>query len=153
MHEPPCNFCADLTPLSLEDFYLLHERPAAGEAVLPAGGKLAAPYDRGDHAEDHPSQKTHVLVAGASCFSFNVGPWHMKPMAAIHHPNVPGWYLHLQRGMNRLFADLEPAAACRRGPGIPGRVRAPRRAASRPGGRAAGAVRSEERRERVCLTV
>ena len=29
-------------------------------------------------------------------------------MSAIHHPNVPGWALHLQRAMNRVFASLAP---------------------------------------------
>ena len=86
-------------------------------------------YDRDDHAEDHPSGKQHVLLAGCSCFSFDVVPRHGKPMSAIHHPNVPGCkrpryrcrlgcivltrsslagYFHLQRGMNRLFAEMEP---------------------------------------------
>jgi hypothetical protein len=31
--------------------------------------------------------------------------------SAIHHPNVPGWRLHLQRGMNRLFSSLTPERA------------------------------------------
>ena len=29
-------------------------------------------------------------------------------MSAIHHPNVPGWMFHLQKHMNRLFADMTP---------------------------------------------
>lgn len=28
-------------------------------------------------------------------------------MSTIHHPHVPGFWVHLQRGMNRLFADME----------------------------------------------
>ena len=71
---------------------LLQERESsAAGLLLPAGDAMAggpAAYDRDDHAEDHPSGKAHVLVAGASCFSFNVVPRHNKPMAAIHHPNV-----------------------------------------------------------------
>jgi hypothetical protein len=32
----------------------------------------------------------------------------MRPMSTIHHPHVPGFWVHLQRGMNRLFAEMEP---------------------------------------------
>ena len=28
-------------------------------------------------------------------------------MSTIHHPHVPGFWVHLQRGMNRLFASME----------------------------------------------
>lgn len=59
-----------------------------------------------DHAEDHPSGKTHVLVAGSSCFSFNVVPRHNKPMAAIHHPNVPGWCDVIALGHDPLKAAI-----------------------------------------------
>ncbi len=60
------------------------------------------------HAEDHPSGVHHIFVAGASTFSFDAVPKFMRPMSTIHHPNVPGFWLHLQRGMNRLFAEMEP---------------------------------------------
>lgn len=69
---------------------------------------LASEYTRDDHIEDHPTGKQHVFLAACSCFSFDAIPRHRKPMSAIHHPNVPGWFFHLQRGMNRLFTDLEP---------------------------------------------
>ena len=72
---------------------LLQERDsdASSDLILPGGDAMAsglAGYDWDDHAEDHPTGKTHVLVAGSSCFSFNIVPRHNKPMAAIHHPNV-----------------------------------------------------------------
>jgi hypothetical protein len=51
----------------------------------------------------------HVFVAGASTFSFDAVPKFMRPMSTIHHPHVPGFWMHLQRGMNRLFAVPAPA--------------------------------------------
>ena len=50
-------------------------------------------------------------MSACSCFSFEAVPRHRKSMASIHHPNVPGWYMHLQRGMNRLYASLAPEVA------------------------------------------
>ena len=105
------------TPLKLlgqlcqEDFYLLAEKDAEEEGwVLPSGENMAPHVSYGwrEHLEEHPSGKQHVLLGGVSCFSFNLPPRQFKPMSAIHHPNVPGWALHLQRSMNRLFSSLEP---------------------------------------------
>eukprot|EP01052_Picozoa_sp_SAG31_P036944 SAG31_NODE_4687_length_3031_cov_1.632674_2_plen_92_part_00 len=60
------------------------------------------------HADDHPSGKHHIMRAAASCFSFDAPAKHNRPMSTIHHSYVPGFYLHLQRGMNRLFAGMVP---------------------------------------------
>ena len=58
------------------------------------------------HAEDHPSGKHHIFVSGASCFSFDAPDKHNRPMSTIHHHYVPGFWLNLQRGMNRLFTHI-----------------------------------------------
>ena len=58
------------------------------------------------HAEDHPSGKHHLFVSGASCFSFDAPDKHNRPMSTIHHHYVPGFWLNLQRGMNRLFTHI-----------------------------------------------
>ena len=103
-----------------EDFYLLAEvdveqtwgpLPGTDEFTAPniaEAPSLAAEYTRDDHFESHPTGKQHVFLSACSCFSFDAVPRHRKPMSAIHHPNVPGWFFHLQRGMNRLFTDIEP---------------------------------------------
>ena len=61
------------------------------------------------HAEDHPSGKHHLFVSGASCFSFDAPDKHNRPMSTIHHHYVPGFWLNLQRGMNRLFTHISVA--------------------------------------------
>jgi hypothetical protein len=101
-----------------EDCYLLEEMDVEEDlfdSPLPGTDDFTRPniaepggYSREDHVEDHPTGKQHVFLAACSCFSFDAVPRHKKPMSAIHHPNVPGWYFHLQRGMNRLFTDMEP---------------------------------------------
>eukprot|EP01052_Picozoa_sp_SAG31_P038107 SAG31_NODE_5031_length_2792_cov_2.309320_4_plen_407_part_00 len=87
-----------------EDVFLLREEPA------PMLEKTAWPqadsYDSSDHLEEHPSGLAHRLVAGCSVFSFDIQTKRGQPMSSIHHPHVPGWYRHLQRSMNRLFAGL-----------------------------------------------
>ena len=101
-----------------EDCYLLEEMDVEEDhfdSPLPGTDDFTRPniaepgsYSRQDHVEDHPTGKQHVFLAACSCFSFDAVPRHKKPMSSIHHPNVPGWYFHLQRGMNRLFTAMEP---------------------------------------------
>ena len=93
------------------------------DAWLPQGAE--------EWAELHPSGKQHTFNAAAACFSFDPRPKHLQDMSVIHHPGVGqftsnppllairasiltgrwgvptgGWVFHLQRGMNRLFADM-----------------------------------------------
>lgn len=101
--------------LAQEDFCLLEEVDATEEhGPIPGTDEFTRlnidpsleAYTRDDHLEEHPTGKQHVLQAASCCFSFDAKPRHGKPMSAIHHPNVPGWYFHLQRGMNRLFSSM-----------------------------------------------
>ena len=98
-----------------EDWYLLAEEEVETPParMMPQGHNLADgfEYEASDHSEDHPSGRQHVFLSACSCFSFSAVNKHMKTMGAIHHPNVPGWYYSLQRGMNRLFAQLTPEVA------------------------------------------
>lgn len=67
---------------------------------------MCAPYA---DAEEHPSGKQHIFLSACSCFSFEAVPRQHKSMASIHHPNVPLWFFHLQRAMNRLYPPHTPS--------------------------------------------
>ena len=96
-----------------EDFFLLVEEEAVWQPGLRAGqgGKEGEEDEDAvvEWAETHPSGKQHVFNSACSCFSFDAREKHMQDMSIVHHPGVGGWMFHLQRGMNRLYADMEPS--------------------------------------------
>ena len=100
-----------------EDFCLLEEQSAALPTPLPEDRdgrdrrKLGFAYGETEFKEDHPSGRQHVMLSACCCFTFPAANFHKKSMVAIHHPGVNGWWYHLQRGMNRLFAGMTPSVS------------------------------------------
>jgi len=76
-----------------EDLFILSEQEAEESQEVP---------------DQQPTGKKHVLVAGSSCFSFDIPAKLGCDMDQIHHPYVPGFQRHLQRPMNRAFGSMKP---------------------------------------------
>ncbi len=55
---------------------------------------------------DQPSDCEFRVIAGSSCFSFDINAKFRSSLKEIHHPHVPGFERHLQRHVHRFFSFL-----------------------------------------------